>query len=79
MAPLRSAGRLGIEGRQAVALGDTPYDAIAAANAGIVGIAGTLTGGFTPAALQAAGCRWVVERAAEMLPIIKHRQFTDRG
>lgn len=69
--------RLEIEGRQAAALGDTPYDAIAAAKAGIGAIAGTLTGGFPRAALQAAGCRWIVASTAEILPIIHHRQFVD--
>jgi len=63
----------------AAALGDTPYDAIAAAKAGIGAIAGTLTGGFPRAALQAAGCRWIVESAVEILSIIHHRQLVDCG
>jgi phosphoglycolate phosphatase-like HAD superfamily hydrolase len=71
--------RLGIEGRQAVALGDTPYDAIAAVDAGIDAIAGTLTGGFSRTALQDAGCRWIVESATEMLPIVRHRHVVHTG
>jgi hypothetical protein len=38
-----------------------------------------LTGGFPQAALQAAGCRWVVDSAAEMLAIIHHRHLVDCG
>ena len=47
--------KLQIEGRDAVAVGDTPYDATAAGQAGMVTI-GLLSGGFTEAALRAAGC-----------------------
>ena len=47
--------RLRIPGAEAVAIGDTPYDAIAAAKAGIATI-GVLCGGFTEASLREAGC-----------------------
>jgi hypothetical protein len=43
------------EGGDAVAIGDTPYDASAAGKAGIATI-GVLCGGFTEAALREAGC-----------------------
>jgi phosphoglycolate phosphatase-like HAD superfamily hydrolase len=48
-------GKLGIQGRDAVAIGDTPYDAIAAGKAGIATI-GVLCGGFTEETLRQAGC-----------------------
>jgi HAD superfamily hydrolase (TIGR01509 family) len=46
---------LGIEGGEAIAIGDTPYDAIAAGKAGIPTI-GLLCGGFTQSSLREAGC-----------------------
>ncbi|GGI33313.1 HAD family hydrolase [Bradyrhizobium guangdongense] len=48
-------GKLGITGSDAVAIGDTPYDAIAARKAGITTI-GVLAGGFTEDELRRAGC-----------------------
>jgi phosphoglycolate phosphatase-like HAD superfamily hydrolase len=45
-------------GPEAVAIGDTPYDAMAAGKAGVP-ISGTLYGGFTEAELHEAGCRVV--------------------
>ena len=48
-------GKLGIEGADAVAIGDTPYDASAAGKAGSPTI-GVLSGGFTEASLREAGC-----------------------
>jgi len=47
--------KLGIAGVDAVAIGDTPYDASAAGKAGIATI-GVLCGGFTEASLREAGC-----------------------
>ncbi len=47
--------KLGLEGGEAVAIGDTPYDAQAAGKAGIVTI-GMLSGGFTEDELRAGGC-----------------------
>jgi phosphoglycolate phosphatase-like HAD superfamily hydrolase len=66
--------RLGIEGRSATALGDSPYDAMSAARAGIAGIAGTLTGGFSRNELQAAGCQLVIESATELMPAVQQPQ-----
>jgi phosphoglycolate phosphatase-like HAD superfamily hydrolase len=47
--------RLGIEGREAVAIGDSPYDAQAAGKVKIATI-GVLCGGFTEDLLKQAGC-----------------------
>jgi HAD superfamily hydrolase (TIGR01549 family) len=47
--------KLEIEGTDAVAIGDTPYDASAAGKAGIATL-GVLCGGFTEASLREAGC-----------------------
>jgi phosphoglycolate phosphatase-like HAD superfamily hydrolase len=47
--------KLKIEGADAVAIGDTPYDSSAAGKAGIATI-GVLCGGFTEASLRKAGC-----------------------
>jgi len=47
--------KLGIAGADAVAIGDTPYDAVAARKAGIATI-GVLSGGFTESSLRQAGC-----------------------
>ncbi len=46
---------LKIDGSDAVAIGDTPYDAIAAGKAKIATI-GVLCGGFTESSLRQAGC-----------------------
>lgn len=47
--------KLGIEGPEAVVIGDTPYDSEAAREAGIPSI-GMLCGGFTEEALRKGGC-----------------------
>lgn len=47
--------KLGLRGDEAVAIGDTPYDAQAAGKAG-VRVIGVLCGGFPEAALRKAGC-----------------------
>ena len=63
--------RLKIEGRDAVAIGDTPYDALAAGKAGITTI-GVLCGGFTETSLREAGCAEVYPGPAALLAL-----FTD--
>ena len=50
--------KLRLPGSEAVAIGDTPYDAQAAGQAGIVAI-GMLSGGFTEDELRAGGCKAV--------------------
>jgi phosphoglycolate phosphatase-like HAD superfamily hydrolase len=47
--------KLGLKGSEAVAIGDTPYDAAAAGKAGVATI-GVLCGGFTESSLRQAGC-----------------------
>ncbi|MHC2722274.1 HAD family hydrolase [Bradyrhizobium diazoefficiens] len=59
-------GKLGIGGADAVAIGDTPYDAEAAGKAGIRTI-GVLCGGFTEASLRQAGCVEVRHGPATLL------------
>ncbi len=63
--------KLEIQGADAVAIGDTPYDAIAAGKAGIVTI-GVLCGGFTENSLRNAGCVEVYPGPAALLA-----RFTD--
>jgi HAD superfamily hydrolase (TIGR01509 family) len=50
-----AVGKLGLDAAQAIAVGDTPYDAEAAGKAGIRTI-GLLSGGFARRSLAAAGC-----------------------
>jgi HAD superfamily hydrolase (TIGR01509 family) len=61
-----SLQKLGIAATDAVALGDTPYDAIAAGKAGIRTI-GLLCGGFTEASLREGGCVAVYPGPAALL------------
>ena len=58
--------KLGIAGPDAVAVGDTPYDAVAAGKAGIPSI-GLLCGGFTEAELRKGGCVAVYPGPAALL------------
>jgi phosphoglycolate phosphatase-like HAD superfamily hydrolase len=58
--------KLGIEGRDAVAIGDTPYDAEAARKANTATI-GVLCGGFTESSLRQAGCLQVYPGPAALL------------
>ena len=63
-AALRELG--GVDPREALVVGDTPYDAIAATRAGM-GCVGVLCGGFPEAALRRAGCVYVYETPAAIL------------
>jgi HAD superfamily hydrolase (TIGR01549 family) len=58
--------KLGVKGRDAVAIGDTPYDAEAAGKAKLVTI-GVLCGGFTEDSLRQAGCAQVYPGPAALL------------
>jgi HAD superfamily hydrolase (TIGR01549 family) len=60
--------KLNIEGSDAVAIGDTPYDAVAAGKAGIATI-GVLCGGFTETSLRDAGCADVYPGPAALLAL----------
>jgi phosphoglycolate phosphatase-like HAD superfamily hydrolase len=60
-------------GEGAVAVGDTPYDAMAARAAGIDSI-GLTAGGFSEAALRAAGCGEVFAQPRDLLDALRsHR------
>jgi phosphoglycolate phosphatase-like HAD superfamily hydrolase len=58
--------RLGFEASDAVAVGDSPYDAEAALRAGLVTV-GVLSGGFSERTLEAAGCTALYRDVAELL------------
>jgi HAD superfamily hydrolase (TIGR01549 family) len=58
--------RLGAEPSEVVVVGDTPYDAEAAAKAGLVTI-GVLCGGFPEAVLLRAGCAQIFHDPADLL------------
>ena len=60
------AGMDGVRPEEAVVVGDTPYDAMAAGKAGIRAI-GLLSGGFTEEELRAAGAVEVYEDVADLL------------
>jgi HAD superfamily hydrolase (TIGR01549 family) len=63
--------KLGMEGRDAVAIGDSPYDAEAAGKAKIATI-GVLCGGFTEASLREAGCVEVYPGPAALFARFEH-------
>ncbi len=56
----------GVEPGDAIVIGDTPYDAEAAAKAGVRTI-GLLCGGFPEAELRAAGCTAIYKDPADLL------------
>jgi HAD superfamily hydrolase (TIGR01509 family) len=63
---LACAARLGVAPPDAVAVGDSPFDAVAAARAGIPTV-GLLSGGFARRALADAGCVAVYSGPADLL------------
>ena len=67
--------KLGVEPKNALALGDTPYDAEAAGKADIWTV-GVTTGGWTKAELLAAGCIEVYTDIAELLENFEDSAFT---
>jgi len=58
--------KLGCQGHEAIAIGDTPYDAEAAAKAGMQTI-GLLTGGWSAAELTEANCMAIFIDPADLL------------
>lgn len=58
--------KLSITGTEAVAIGDTPYDAEAASKLGIATI-GLLCGGFAESELRASGCTSIYQSASGLL------------
>ncbi|HEX8235644.1 MAG TPA: HAD-IA family hydrolase [Abditibacteriaceae bacterium] len=63
---LAAVKKLGLSAAQCAMLGDTPYDAQACKQAGVVCI-GVLTGGHTPETLISAGARAVYRDTADVL------------
>ena len=61
-----AAKKLGLPPDQVVAVGDTPYDAIAATRAGITPV-GVRCGGFADADLTGAGCVALYQDPADLL------------
>jgi phosphoglycolate phosphatase-like HAD superfamily hydrolase len=62
---LLRAGKLAPE--DTIMIGDTPYDAITAKRAGVVGTIGMLSGGFSRRDLEASGCIAVYRDPADLL------------
>ena len=58
--------RVGVDAGEAITVGDSPYDAIAAGKLGIASI-GVLSGGFPEQDLRAAGYREIYQSCAELL------------
>jgi phosphoglycolate phosphatase-like HAD superfamily hydrolase len=63
--------KLKIDGADAVAIGDTPYDAEAAAKVEVRTV-GVLCGGFTENELRKAGCAEVYPGPAALLACFEH-------
>ena len=70
--------RLGLEAKECIALGDTPYDAEAAGKAGLRTI-GVETGGWTHDELMEAGCVEVYASVAELLEHIEESAIVREG
>jgi HAD superfamily hydrolase (TIGR01509 family) len=74
---LAARKKLGIDPRSIIAVGDTPYDAESAGQAGMATI-GMLCGGSNPATLRAAGCVALYRDPADLLenydtsPVVAH-------
>jgi HAD superfamily hydrolase (TIGR01509 family) len=66
--------KLGVASKNALALGDTPYDAEAAGKANVWTV-GVTTGGWREAELRAAGCIEVYRDVAELLENFDHSAF----
>ena len=62
--------QLGLSGSQAVMIGDTPYDAEAASEAGTQA-AGVLMGGFSIDSLRGAGCFAVADEISRLLAALE--------
>jgi phosphoglycolate phosphatase-like HAD superfamily hydrolase len=66
----RALRKLGVSSREAVMIGDTPYDAEAALDASVSAV-GVLTGGFCSEALTDAGCTAVAKELRGLLPCLE--------
>jgi HAD superfamily hydrolase (TIGR01509 family) len=75
--------RLAVEPGEAIAVGDSPYDAEAAARAGVRTV-GVLSGGFAQHDLEEAGCIAVYQDCADLLarlpttPLAPEQRATER-
>jgi HAD superfamily hydrolase (TIGR01549 family) len=67
----------GVVAREAIVVGDTPYDAEAARDAGIRSV-GVLCGGFPEEALRSAGCIAVYEGPADLVQRYDHSPLAGR-
>lgn len=67
--------KLGVQPKNALALGDTPYDAEAAGKANVWTV-GVTTGGWSESELLAAGCIEVYQDVAELLENFERSAFT---
>jgi HAD superfamily hydrolase (TIGR01509 family) len=75
---LAARRKLGIDPRNVIAIGDTPYDAESAGQAGMATI-GLLCGGCSPAKLRAAGCVALYKDPADMLNHYDHSPLAASG
>jgi len=73
-----SLHKLGVKPAEALALGDTPYDAEAAGKAGVWTV-GVTTGGWSEQDLLAAGCIEVWKDAADLLNHFDRSAFVRQG
>jgi phosphoglycolate phosphatase-like HAD superfamily hydrolase len=67
----------GVRPQDAMVVGDTPYDIIAAKRAGIASI-GMLSGGFPEEELRDAGCIAIYESPAELLAKFERSPLVDQ-
>jgi beta-phosphoglucomutase-like phosphatase (HAD superfamily) len=66
--------KLGVQSKNALALGDTPYDAEAAGKANVWTV-GVMTGGWSESELLAGGCIEVYRDVAELLENFEDSAF----
>ena len=70
--------KLGMKPTDAVAIGDTPYDAIAATRAGMT-VIGVLSGGFREEDLRGAGCGTVYPGPGALFTCFEHSPLAGPG
>jgi phosphoglycolate phosphatase-like HAD superfamily hydrolase len=66
-----------VDAQEAVTVGDSPYDAIAATKIEMTCI-GVLSGGFPEADLRAAGCRGIYRDCADLLNHYEHSPLAEK-
>lgn len=75
---IATLARLKLSPQEAIAVGDTPYDAQAAAGAGMLAI-GVLCGGFPQQALQDAGCVQIYRDPTDLLAHYAGSRLASKG